>query len=174
MHGSTHRRKQWGRPWQKTIFLIGKLNPGCSSRSLTQTYIDFLCTQVNVGQKQCENIFTLLPTTEFSEILKSGTIFIPGRLDKSFWVGAYLFQYLFTHLLQGSTQKWLILPIFRLIHSHIELCMLGLWIDLGSWLIIFPGGTHIFGQTGMCRSNGLLFYKKPLTRISPTGQIWPA
>ena len=25
-----------------------------------------------------------------------------------------------------------------------------------------PGGTHIFGQTGMCRSNGLLFYKKSL------------
>ena len=25
---------------------------------LTQTYIDFLCTQVNVGQKQWENIFT--------------------------------------------------------------------------------------------------------------------
>ena len=22
MHGSTHRRKQWGRPWHKTIFLI--------------------------------------------------------------------------------------------------------------------------------------------------------
>ena len=40
---------------------------------LTQTYIDFLCTQVvNVGQKQWENIFSL-PTTEFSEILKSGT-----------------------------------------------------------------------------------------------------
>ena len=39
---------------------------------LTQTYIDFLCTQVNVGQKQWENILSL-PTTEFSEILKSGT-----------------------------------------------------------------------------------------------------
>ena len=25
------------------------------------------------------------------------------------------------------------------------------------------GGTHIFGQTGMCRSNGALFYKKSLT-----------
>ena len=24
------------------------------------------------------------------------------------------------------------------------------------------GGTHIFGLTGMCRSNGLLFYKKSL------------
>ena len=24
------------------------------------------------------------------------------------------------------------------------------------------GGTHIFGQTGMCRSNGSLFYKKSL------------
>ena len=24
------------------------------------------------------------------------------------------------------------------------------------------GGTHIFGRTGMCRSNGLLFYKKSL------------
>ena len=27
----------------------------------------------------------------------------------------------------------------------------------------FPrGGTHIFGRTGMCRSNGSLFYKKSL------------
>ena len=25
-----------------------------------------------------------------------------------------------------------------------------------------PGGTHIFGQTEMCRSNGSLFYKKSL------------
>ena len=25
-----------------------------------------------------------------------------------------------------------------------------------------PGGTHIFGRTGMCRSNGSLFYKKSL------------
>ena len=27
---------------------------------------------------------------------------------------------------------------------------------------ILPGGTHIFGRTGMCRSNGSLFYKKSL------------
>ena len=40
-----------------------------------------------------------------------------GHLDKSFWVGAYLFQY----MLKGSTQKWMILVNFRLIPSHIEL-----------------------------------------------------
>ena len=34
---------------------------------------------------------------------------------KSFWVGAYQFQYLFTHLLQESTQKWLILSILGLL-----------------------------------------------------------
>ena len=43
----------------------------------------------------------------------------PGRLDKSFWVGAYLFQY----LLKGSTPKWMILVISRLIPSRIELSM---------------------------------------------------
>ena len=26
--------------------------------------------------------------------------------------------------------------------------------------VIVPGGTNIFGRTGMCRSNGSLFYKK--------------
>ena len=26
----------------------------------------------------------------------------------------------------------------------------------------YPGGTHIFGRMGMCRSNGSLFYKKSL------------
>ena len=30
------------------------------------------------------------------------------------------------------------------------------------YLIRGGGGTHIFGQTGMCRSNGSLFYKKSL------------
>ena len=43
----------------------------------------------------------------------------PGSLDKSFWVGAYFFQY----LLKGSTHKWMILVIFRLIPSHIEVSM---------------------------------------------------
>ena len=43
----------------------------------------------------------------------------PGRQDKSFWVGAYLFHY----LLQGSTPKRMILASFRLILSHIELSM---------------------------------------------------
>ena len=43
----------------------------------------------------------------------------PGRLDKSFWLGAYLFQ----HFLQGLTPKFMILGIFRLIPSHIELIM---------------------------------------------------
>ena len=61
----------------------------------------------------------------------------PGRFDKSFRVGAYLFQY----FLQGSTQKLMILAIFRLIPNHIEVSimsrpMLVSWIDLGRWLII--------------------------------------
>ena len=43
----------------------------------------------------------------------------PGCLDKSFWVGAYLFQY----LLQGLTQKLIILAIIRLIPSYTELSM---------------------------------------------------
>ena len=30
------------------------------------------------------------------------------------------------------------------------------------WATLSPGGTHIFGRTGMCRSNGSLFYKKSL------------
>ena len=36
-----------------------------------------------------------------------------------------------------------------------------------AWRIITPGegSTHIFGRTGMCRSNGLLFYKKSLTWV---------
>ena len=38
-------------------------------------------------------------------------------LHKSFWVSAYLFHY----LLQGLTQKLMILAILRLIASHIEL-----------------------------------------------------
>ena len=40
-------------------------------------------------------------------------------LDKSFWAGAYLFQY----LLQGSMQTWMSLAIFRVIPSHMELSM---------------------------------------------------
>ena len=56
----------------------------------------------------------------------------PGHLDKSFWVGAYLFQ----HLLQGLTQNWMIFAIFRLILSQIEFDMTALRIDLGRWLII--------------------------------------
>ena len=55
-----------------------------------------------------------------------------GRLDKSFWVSAYLFSY----LLKGWTQKWMILTIFRVIPSHIELSMQAVWIDVGRWLII--------------------------------------
>ena len=46
--------------------------------------------------------------------------FQSGCLDKSVWMGAYLFQY----LLQGSTQKWMIWVILRPIPSHIELGML--------------------------------------------------
>ena len=38
-----------------------------------------------------------------------------GYLGKSFWVGAYLFQY----LLQRSTKKCIISAIFRLIPNHI-------------------------------------------------------
>ena len=41
----------------------------------------------------------------------------PGHLDKSFQVGTYLFQY----LLEGSTQKIMILAILSLIPAHIEL-----------------------------------------------------
>ena len=43
----------------------------------------------------------------------------PEHLDKSFWVGAYLFH----HLLQGLTQKFTIFAIFRLIPSHVVLSM---------------------------------------------------
>ena len=55
----------------------------------------------------------------------------PGRLNKSFRVRAYLFQY----LLQGSTPKFMILAIVRLIPNHIELIMLVSWIDHGRWLL---------------------------------------
>ena len=48
---------------------------------------------------------------------------------KSFWLSAYLFHY----LLQGSTQKWMILASFRPIPSHIELGIRKLmnrsWVD---------------------------------------------
>ena len=44
----------------------------------------------------------------------------PGHLDKSFRVGTYLFQY----LLQGSTQKFMILANFRLIPNRSEFSML--------------------------------------------------
>ena len=57
----------------------------------------------------------------------------PGHLDKSFWMGAYLFQY----LLQRSTLKFMILAIFKLISNHIELSMLISWVDLGRWLITY-------------------------------------
>ena len=50
--------------------------------------------------------------------------------------------------------------------------MLHVWENMYHTLMTFPywswqpplppGGTHIFGQTGMCRSNGSLFYKKSL------------
>ena len=57
---------------------------------------------------------------------------VPRRLDKLFWVGSYLFQY----LLQGSTQKWMILAIFRLIPSHGKLsCTLYEQIWVSRWSI---------------------------------------
>ena len=55
----------------------------------------------------------------------------PGHLDKLFRVGAYLFQY----LLQGSTQKFMIFTIFRLIPNHIELSTFVPWINWGRWSI---------------------------------------
>ena len=63
--------------------------------------------------------FTLFMDSIFNDFLEDGMIKklckysinsskSPGCLDKSFWVGACVFQY----LLQGSTQKWTISTIW--------------------------------------------------------------
>ena len=55
-------------------------------------------------------------------------------------------------------------PYFRPFgrHTHIKKLQNESWVPYPSPIWSTRGGTHIFGRTGMCCSNGSLFYKKSL------------
>ena len=66
--------------------------------------------------------------------------------------------------LENYKIKW-ICPVCTMWVKSITL----IWIDTDRFICATTlmstynrGGAHIFGRTGMCRSNGLLFYKKSL------------
>ena len=65
LHGSTHRRKQHGRPWHKTIFLtyINKLNPRFSSNSHRWLSLKNICSGVII----INNYVKVLQVRRFKE-----------------------------------------------------------------------------------------------------------
>ena len=122
---------------------------------------NYFLIQSRSGQKICiitmimESGCQKLCTAEVYRIHSNKRL---GHLDKSFQVGAYLFQF----MLQGSTKKFMILAKFRLIANHIDFSMLVTWIDVGQWLIILwfiaskYNGWTLIGAWAAIRTNMVL------------------